>query len=302
MSKALSNIRALKHVVEYRPLAPCRSSAFSNIRLLSTAQQGKQLPDAWFNGTRPQQLPKTQRVDAPKPHNERNVRLGKSMYEVGNVFPIQCSSLIIIKALRVLQDRLPTICQTPLPADILSPQIQLCLFPSTHPNLYRASGRAAYIAALWSSPLAWGRIPIIGNVRLEILSERMVKSPRSLSSTASNIMHITTNFRGEQLIVKWRTTDKTRRKGTSDLIDRATEFLGITGGDEFTGLFIFEFDELGRVVSHTIENVHQGGDWDKGLGAKVVGLTDWLLGGIRGRGEPGTPCPACCVDSGSRQR
>lgn len=79
-------------------------------------------------------------------------------------------------------------------------------------------------------------------------------------------------------------------------MDKITEWLGGGKGEddskEFTGLFIFEFDGEGRVVSHTIEHVQVGGNWEKGVGARVVGLTDWLLGGLRnGRGD-GTPCPA----------
>lgn len=60
---------------------------------------------------------------------------------------------------------------------------------------------------------------------------------------------------------------------------------------EFTGLFIFDFDEEGRILSHTIEHVQEGGQWEKGVGAKVVGLTDWLLGGMKGS-EGGDTCPA----------
>lgn len=62
---------------------------------------------------------------------------------------------------------------------------------------------------------------------------------------------------------------------------------------EFTGLFFFEFDEEGRLVSHTIEHVQEGGNREQGMGARVVGLTDWLLGSLRnGRGQEGAPCPA----------
>lgn len=131
-------------------------------------------------------------------------------------------------------------------------------------------------------------MPLISNVKLEILSERMIKS---------------TNFaQREQLVVRWQTIGKTRGKGTgafykgmgaSDNMDKITEWLGGGKGEddskEFTGLFIFEFDEEGRILSHTIEHVQEGGNWEKGVGARVVGLTDWLLGGMR-RGE-GTPSP-----------
>ncbi len=82
---------------------------------------------------------------------------------------------------RILQERLPTLLQSPLPQEILSPNISLHLFPSTHPHLPTVSGRVAYIAALWTSPIAWNRVPIVGNVKLEILSERMSKQPLEFS-------------------------------------------------------------------------------------------------------------------------
>jgi hypothetical protein len=193
---------------------------------------------------------------------------------------------------------MPTLLQSPLPQEILSPQITLHLFPSTHPHLPTVSGRVAYSAALWTSPIAWGRVPLVGNVKLHIISERMIKSPRLSHSSAA--------ARSEQLIVRWETIGKTRNKGTgvfykgigaSENVDKITEWLGGGKGEndskEFCGLFIFEFDEEGRIVSHTIEHVQEGGNWEKGVGARVVGLTDWLLGGMKnGRGD-GTPAPAC---------
>ncbi|RDL38493.1 uncharacterized protein BP5553_02833 [Venustampulla echinocandica] len=194
---------------------------------------------------------------------------------------------------------MPTLLQSPLPQEILSPHISLHLFPSTHPHLPTVSGRVAYSAALWTSPIAWGRVPLVGNVKLEILSERMIKS-RSLSHAPPSVS------RPEQLIVRWRTIGKTRGKGTGalykgigakDNVDKITEWLGGGKGEddskEFTGLFIFEFDEDGRILSHTIEHVQEGGNWEKGVGARVVGLTDWLLGGMKnGRGNEGAACPA----------
>jgi hypothetical protein len=103
----------------------------------------------------------------------------------------------------------------------------------------------------------------------------------------------------EQLVVKWRTADKPKNGDNMSLAEqgehklddtlRGTQSVGAK--KEFTGLFIFEFDEEGKVVSHTIEHVDQGGDWEKGVGAKVVHLTDWLLGGMKGR-EPHGACPS----------
>lgn len=84
--------------------------------------------------------------------------------------------------------------------------------------------------------------------------------------------------------------------------NKISEWFG-KGQGEFTGLFIFEFDTEGRVVSHTIENVQAGGDWERGVGARMVGLTDWLLGGMRngnGKGQEGSPCPAFWNEEGRR--
>jgi hypothetical protein len=135
----------------------------------------------------------------------------------------------------------------------------------------------------------------------------MIKRPsQSHSSTAST--------QSEQLIVRWRTIGKTRGKGTGafykgigakENVDKITEWLGGGKGEDdskdFTGLFIFEFDEQGRIASHTIEHVQEGGNWEKGVGAKVVGLTDWLLGSLKnGQGNQGTPCPAFWVEEESQ--
>ncbi|KAH9898796.1 hypothetical protein F4778DRAFT_743060 [Xylariomycetidae sp. FL2044] len=198
------------------------------------------------------------------------------------------------KTLRILQERLPTLLQSPLPQEILSPNISLHLFPSTHPYLPAVSGRVAYIAALWTSPLAWNRVPIIGNVKLVILSERMVSGSALYSPKRPGAC-------GEKLVVKWRTATSSKAK-TSDLslAEQGEQKLDSTlrgtqdAGEKkaFTGLFIFEFDRDGKVLSHTIEHVDEHGEWEKGVGAKVVGLTDWLLGGIKGRTDGGSPVPA----------
>ncbi|KAG4435332.1 hypothetical protein IFR05_009186 [Cadophora sp. M221] len=270
----------------------CRSlrsvhPALATSRCLATVEQGpKAIPDVWFTGSVPRRdMPTRNDPSEPRKPDERTLKLGKT--------------------LRILQERLPTLLQSPLPQEILSPQITLHLFPSSHPHLPTVSGRVAYAAALWTSPIAWGRVPLVGDVRLTILSERMIKSTSNARSPSLS--------RQEQLIVRWRTVGKTKGKGTGALykgiggresVDKITEWLGGGKGEddskEFTGLFIFEFDEEGRVVSHTIEHMQEGGNWERGVGARVVGLTDWLLGGMRkGRGDEGAPCPACCAgDSG----
>jgi hypothetical protein len=162
-------------------------------------------------------------------------------------------------------------------------------------------GRVAYIAALWTSPIAWGRIPIVGNVKLEILSERMINK-----STSSSPLHYLSSAsvndpRSEQLIVRWRTLP-----GKNEAVDKISQALGREKGQkddgQFTGLFIFEFDEAGRIISHTIENAQDSGNWEKGVGAKVVGLTDWLLRGLKGEGQGGhgQVCPGCVGERDGR--
>lgn len=168
------------------------------------------------------------------------------------------------------------------------------------------SGRVAYIAALWTSPIAWNRVPLIGNVRLEVVTARMVQQP-PVSSAPRRAGAV-----GESLLVRWRTIGKSSNWGLpfvysgtgrrdaaqnkQEAYFTAAEPRGLTGragadaGNEFTGLFIFEFDGEGRILSHTIEHVQEGGQWEQGVGAKVVGLTDWLLGGMKGDSEG--PLPA----------
>ncbi|ORY64420.1 uncharacterized protein BCR38DRAFT_485576 [Pseudomassariella vexata] len=235
---------------------------------LAIQSQGD-LPPVWFNSTPPwSDIPSG--LDRPNPDNERKVKLGNT--------------------LRVLQERLPTLLQSPLPQDILSPNISLHLFPSTHPYLPTVSGRVAYIAALWTSPIAWNRVPIIGNLKLQILSERMTTQQLYYSPKRAGAYP-------EQLVVKWRSASKTKNASDMSLTEQGEQKLddtlrGTQSGStkkDFTGLFIFEFDKDGKVISHTIEHVDQNGELEKGVGSTVVQLTDWLLGGIKGREPEGSP-------------
>lgn len=178
-------------------------------------------------------------------------------------------------ALRILQERLPTLLQSPLPQELLAPDISLHLFPSTHPHLPTVSGRVAYTAALWSSPIAWNRVPIIGNVKIEILAERMTSEPLTFLPRHPGAIP-------EQLVVRWcekrKPPDETTELGG---IAKSLFRRGVDPKKAFTGLFIFDFDHHGRILSHTIEQAQAGGNWEAGVGAKVVGLTDWLLGGMK---------------------
>lgn len=200
------------------------------------------------------------------------------------------SGLLCSIALRILQERLPTLLQSPLPQDILAPNISLHLFPSTHPHLPTVSGRVAYTAALWTSPIAWNRLPIVGDVRLEILSERVVKELLPFAPRRAGAID-------EQLVVRWCS----RSGGPKNGGEAAAGAVGgreetDTAARQFTGLFVFQFDGDGRILSHTIEHVQESGNWEKGVGATFVGLTDWLLGGFKGRGGEGDtapPLPVC---------
>lgn len=191
-------------------------------------------------------------------------------------------------AIRILHERLPNLLVSPLPPDILSPNITLHLFPSTHPHLPTVRGKLAYTAALWTAPVAWGRIPVLGNVSLTILSERMIKNGGT--STPAHLRH-------EKLIVRWKTCGKSEKKHgqASEAMEKISKI--VRGSDssahdeEFTGIFRFEFDEEGRIVNHIIEHAEENGHWDQT--SKVISVTDWLLGRAWGRrAEEGSPCLA----------
>ncbi|EAQ86591.1 hypothetical protein CHGG_07844 [Chaetomium globosum CBS 148.51] len=135
--------------------SPLPSTPKKNLATLQNpASPPKLIPDAALFTYHPPLL--SPEPGNNKPPDERKVKLGKT--------------------LRILQSHLPTLLQSPPPQGILSPRITLHLFPSTHPHLPTVSGRVAYTAALWSSPIAWNRLPLVGNVRLHILSERMIES------------------------------------------------------------------------------------------------------------------------------
>lgn len=162
-----------------------------------------------------------------------------------------------------------------------------------------------YRAALWTVPVAWSSVPLVGNVKLQILSERMVRANTVLGCDHNE------DCGEERLVVRWRTeardeggglistsTASPSSTGSSHLADsKAGTNKGLSallGGEapifklgkegQFTGLFIFAFDEEGRISSHTIEHADQADGWDRT--AKFVTLTDWLLGKARGSMDP----------------
>jgi len=207
---------------------------------------------------------------SPEPDERERARLHERKLKLGNT-------------IRILQERLPNLLIAPLPQDMLSPHISLHLFPSTHPHLPAVSGKLAYTAALWTAPVAWGRVPVLGNVRLKILSERMVTNGGAC--TDSHVCN-------EQLLVRWQTCGKSEPKEHGQVSEAVEKLTSIMPGssrphDEFTGLFKFEFDEEGRILHHIIEHTDEGKHWEKT--AKMISVTDWLLGRAWGRREEGTP-------------
>ena len=114
-------------------------------------------------------------------------------------------------------------------------------------------------------------------------------SPSTYSSKKSS-------YGSEKLIVRWKTCGKTKGLGVGaryqgigarQRVDKITEWLGgdVRDDEEFCGLFIFEFDEEGRVSSHVIERADGREGWDNSVG-RVVALTDWLLGRFNGKEKP----------------
>lgn len=263
-----------------RPLAPTAAPDLVAQAAVRRAAAEGALSPTCFEATEATYLPLSS--GGKEPVDPNKAKLGKSTSHL--VPQISYASAKQPPALRILQDRLPTLLQSPLPQHILAPNIALHLFPSTHPHLPTVSGRVAYNAALWTSPIAWNRVPIIGNVRLEILAERMTSEPLTFLPRRAGAMP-------EQLVVRWCEKRKCPKEaageGAGAAIARSLRLSrgGVDPKAAFTGLFIFDFDGEGRILTHTIETAQEGGNWERGVGAKFVGLTDWLLGGIRDPGD-----------------
>ncbi|KAJ6262184.1 hypothetical protein Dda_2989 [Drechslerella dactyloides] len=236
--------------------------------------------------------------------------------------PVSERTLNLGKTIDILKENLPTLLQSPLPSEILSPSITLRLFPSTHPHLPSVRGRMAYIAALWTAPVVWGRIPGI-KVRLEILSVKMIKGGIPLDEAGER--------GGEQMIVKWRASSTPNGNGEEstaaaangesasastsapsspsntpvltshdsakgDPLSSVTSALPkFTINGDFCGLFIFEFDELGRIKTHIIEDVeNQRGEVSQH--SKVITLTEWLLKKAKSSLEEKPPVPGLAFE------
>jgi hypothetical protein len=78
-------------------------------------------------------------------------------------------------------------------------------------------------------------------------------------------------------------------KGLSVLLGGDEPIFKLAKEEQFTGLFIFSFDQDGRILTHTIEHADEANGWDRT--AKFVTLTDWLIGKARNSLDP-TPDPS----------
>lgn len=133
----------------------------------------------------------------------------------------------------------------------------------------------------------------MGNVKLTIVSERIVRTGYTTSAQLDDNPHLGE----EKLVVRFKTEKKNNgnghstnatasssansniNRGLSTLLGGDKPIFSLNQNDEFTGIFIFSFDSKGRIASHTIEHSDENNGHDKT--SKVVTLTDWLLGKAR---------------------
>lgn len=179
--------------------------------------------------------------------------------------------------------------------------------------------------------MAWSSVPLVGNVKLQILSERIVRAGTILEPEHGDQQ----DCGDERLVVRWKTEPRTEsrpfhdskgasaqtpgtaqvagpdtgassppshlssskngtNRGLSKLLGGEEPIFKLSKEEQFTGLFIFSFDEEGRILTHTIEHADDANGWDRT--AKFVTLTDWLIGKARGTLDP-APNPGLAMES-----
>lgn len=264
----------LRHNPPVRSLAQVRPEPLTDLWFTSSAPQSRPtdphdvLPDT--------PAPGSGHDPTPPPPSERTLAIGRT--------------------LRTLSPLLPNLLSSGLPQNILSPNVTLHLFPSTHQHLPVVKGRVAYRAALFTAPVAWGTVPFVGNVKLRIISERMARTGHC-SPTSDGAGDDTGD---EKLVVRWITEAKQTNGAASSSTAASsasaentnaslstllggTQPLSTNNEKQFSGLFIFTFDGEGRIASHTIEHADEDNGHERT--SKVVTVADWLLGKARGRKE-----------------
>ena len=161
--------------------------------------------------------------------------------------------------------------------------------------------------------MAWGTVPIVGDVKLQVTSERMARGGNTMEFDSDD------TYGDEKLVVRWKTEGKYSdsgaraggklhsgsgntqaptpssinptgngsptsapsatngtNRGLSALLGGDSPIFKLGKEEQFSGLFIFSFDGEGKISSHTIEHADEINGWDRT--ARVVTLTDWLLG------------------------
>ena len=93
----------------------------------------------------------------------------------------------------------------------------------------------------------------------------------------------------EKLIIRWRTAGgpTSLAAGTAriaQLLGREPTSKDRPPPSPFHGLFVFTFDEAGRILTHTIEHSEESRDAEAAT-SKVFSLTDWLIKKARGQEE-----------------
>ncbi|CDM35560.1 hypothetical protein DTO013E5_7966 [Penicillium roqueforti] len=295
-----------------QPKSPVSGRLFASVSRQRLAQlRHGLLSEPWLTSTSVAPLPVT--YFSPAWVRREHVEgLGRNDHQ-----PPDERTLKLGKTLRILSPLLPTILYNTLPTEILAPSVNLHLFPSTHPHLPTVKGRTLYRAALWTVPVAWSSVPLVGNVKLQILSERIVRAGTLLDPTRHGVHH---DCGDERLLVRWKTEPRTESRpfhgpaswninstnpsknapfsqnshlsnstkgtnnGLSVLLGGEEPIFKLSKEEQFTGIFIFSFDEEGRILTHTIEHADEADGWDRT--AKFVTLTDWLIGKARGSLDP----------------
>lgn len=114
-------------------------------------------------------------------------------------------------------------------------------------------------------------------MRLEVVSERMLKRGGG------------PGVGPEQLIFRWRTKSRHNDDDVRAAKDAKAGTTAVAEG-EFSGIFIFQFDEKGRIATHTIENSEEDRGEDRT--SSVITVTEWLLKKARGDSSPSGLAPA----------
>ncbi|KAK9474692.1 uncharacterized protein V1510DRAFT_353102, partial [Dipodascopsis tothii] len=168
----------------------------------------------------------------------------------------------------LLDSLLPAIPHSPAPpAELLSPHVQLRLLPKTHPRFPAVRGRVAYMAtwrlaqmvlpfvALGPVEGAAAAVPDERRLQRDQRVEFVVDSLRMEDASGATMALSSGGVRdvrasaGARLYVRWRTLFTAPADGPDGRVevDVAT----------IAGTFTFEFDEAGRILVHSIDDVEE---------------------------------------------